>query len=271
MSEEKDFYQAIELFDQQRYNETIDATENLIQRNSTPNHLADIYYLQARALAACNKIDAAKNAILHSIESGFHAIQHIKQEARLAKLFSPEEWETHLKNVRSNLKGLHNIQVKSWSPPVYAEHGKNDSEIIFNWQPSNKIYYQQLFTHTPLNNQYANCESAIMAVGQFVNQLWQHHPASTPTIGTSLQILMEAFQGASFRCTEYALLFCDLMTAVGFYGRTVQLLTKTIESPSLGQSHTVAEVYDAKEKQWIMVDVQWGLTAKKLGKVPEHP
>ncbi len=267
MSDEETFYVAIELFNQHRYTDVVSATKELLQKPISNVLRADTYYLQARALIECNLPSAAKKALVSSLKAGFNAIQHIKCEAPLEALHTPSEWAACLRKVRMNLADCSRVQREKFIQPSYPAVGPHDNSTSFTWLSMDDKYYKELLIHSELNGDFSDCLLAIRTIGRFVKTLWKHNPSRLSKVGTSLNILNEAFAGASFRCLEYALLFCDLISACGHRARVTYLMTADIDKPKLGQSHVVAEVYCIRERQWLMVDVQWGLLAKLNGHV----
>lgn len=264
MNEEQEFYTAITQFNQQHYTEAVRLTSDIIKaRNLANDLLADTYYLQARAFAALERSSSAKSALIESLSLGFYAVQHMKSDTSLAKVFLPEQWQDLIQAARNNLIKKIKQQKVSLTALNHTASIAQSQCIEWDWLSLTDDYYRTLLRSSGLSIQPSDCFSAIYAVGKYVKSLWSHSPNQVAEVGTSQSILNEAIAGASFRCLEYALLFCDLIAAVGHRARLVYLFTKTVAKPKLGQSHVVAEVFCVKTRQWIAVDVQWGVIPKR--------
>ena len=101
-----------------------------------------------------------------------------------------------------------------------------------------------------------------LRIAQFAKSSFKHDGDSQPSASDPITILKEAQAGAKFRCVEYSHLAAWLMVAYGLEARTVNIMTRDVETKEYGAGHVVVEFYEGKTHGWVMADIQAGVVAR---------
>jgi len=106
-----------------------------------------------------------------------------------------------------------------------------------------------------------------LRVAQFAKSAFTHNGDNQPSHSDPVTIIKEAQAGAKFRCVEYSHLSAWLMVAYGMDARTVNIMTKDVETQEYGAGHVVVEFYAGEQHGWVMADIQAGVVARRNGKL----
>ncbi|MEO8862726.1 MAG: transglutaminase-like domain-containing protein [Candidatus Saccharimonadales bacterium] len=106
-----------------------------------------------------------------------------------------------------------------------------------------------------------------LGAAQFVESAFTHNGDNQPSHSDPVSILKEAQAGAKFRCVEYSHLAAWLMVAYGVEARTVNIMTKDVETQEYGAGHVVVEFYGGERHGWVMADIQAGAVARCADKL----
>ena len=133
----------------------------------------------------------------------------------------------------------------------------------FRWSSPDEAYLQKLRDEYDLGAVAAhavNDYEKVKTVRKWVRNLWAHDGWNQPSQNDPLTILREAAEGRNFRCVEYAIVTCGVLTALGVPARTMSLKTQDVETREVGASHVVLEAYLKSLRKWVFVDSQWDVT-----------
>ncbi len=117
-----------------------------------------------------------------------------------------------------------------------------------------------------LPNDSSTLEIAL-SIARFANLAFSHNGDNHPSSSDPITILKEAQAGKKIRCVEYSHLAAWLMVANGIEARTVNILTKDVETREYGAGHVVIEFYEGEEHGWVMADIQAGLVFRRKDKL----
>lgn len=106
-----------------------------------------------------------------------------------------------------------------------------------------------------------------LLIAQFAHSAFDHNGDIQPSCSDPVTILEEAQAGARFRCVEYSHLGAWLMVAYGLKARTINIMTKDVETKEYGAGHVVVEFYAGTQHGWIMADIQAGVVARHSNKL----
>jgi hypothetical protein len=106
-----------------------------------------------------------------------------------------------------------------------------------------------------------------LRIAQFAKSAFTHNGDNQPSYSDPVTILKEAQAGAKFRCVEYSHLAAWLMVAYGIEARTVNIMTKDVETQEYGAGHVVVEFYEGEQHSWVMADIQAGVVARHHNKL----
>ena len=130
----------------------------------------------------------------------------------------------------------------------------------FKLVSSDLPYLKQLRLKYDLDDLVANCSTEleqVLAVTNWVNNLWDHHSSNRPVKSDPISILAEVIECKQrFRCVEYAIVLTGCLNALGLPSRILRLKTADVETREYGAGHVVTEVYLRSLQKWMMVDVQ---------------
>ena len=97
----------------------------------------------------------------------------------------------------------------------------------------------------------------LQAILHWCHTRWQPDSAAMEATRIDpISILQAATLGQRFRCVEYALVAEGVFNALGYATRVLTLMTKDVETRSIGAGHVVAEVFLPDRQRWVFVDPQ---------------
>jgi len=143
--------------------------------------------------------------------------------------------------------------------PTYTEETES---YTFIWDTPDDPYLTRLRAEFNLDDLTADCEDGletVVAVTDWVHNLWEHDGSNEPERSDPLSILREVEQGERFRCVEYAVVISGCLNALGYPSRTVGLKTRDVETRRSGAGHVVVETYVPELEKWVMADGQWNI------------
>jgi hypothetical protein len=103
----------------------------------------------------------------------------------------------------------------------------------------------------------------LKALTEWTSRQWAHSPNQMASRPDPLTILREARVGGRFICRDYAIVAAGAARAFGLPARVLNLLPADVETRS--EAHSVAEVWLASRKKWVMADGQYGIVSEKDG------
>lgn len=106
-----------------------------------------------------------------------------------------------------------------------------------------------------------------LRIAQFAKSAFTHNGDAQPNSSDPITILKDAQEGSKFRCVEYSHLAAWLMVAYGIEARTVNIMTKDVETKEYGAGHVVVEFYAGEQDGWVMADIQAGVIARYNNKL----
>lgn len=135
-----------------------------------------------------------------------------------------------------------------------------DSEIVFKYEDLGSDYLQELRTKFDLTSLASNSGTEldkVLAVVNWVHNLWEHDSCAVPEKSDAISILTEVIeQNKKFRCVEYSTVICACLRSLGIHSRVVGLMTKDVETREYGAGHVVNEVFLQSLNKWVLVDGQ---------------
>ena len=105
----------------------------------------------------------------------------------------------------------------------------------------------------------------VAVLAGWVNSRWSHSGSNIPSLTNPLKILLEADEGASFRCVEYSVVMVGAAQAMGMPARVVGLKTRKAATAQSGAGHVVAEVWLEDFEKWVVADAQFGYVFRAEG------
>lgn len=85
----------------------------------------------------------------------------------------------------------------------------------------------------------------------------------TRKITSLTQMLDSYFDGsAKVRCQDISQLYANIMLSFGYVARSVYINVKNADYGTIGSGHVLTEVWSDKLSKWVMVDPQFGITAR---------
>lgn len=89
----------------------------------------------------------------------------------------------------------------------------------------------------------------------WVSSQWVHHGFhEAPKEMTSYDILQKVAEGERFRCVEYAKVTADILNALGYVTRSLNIKTHDSDYGGVGRAHAVTEVWSNALDKWVLLD-----------------
>jgi hypothetical protein len=146
-----------------------------------------------------------------------------------------------------------------------------NEEINFFYPEEDNLYLKELNKRFQLDQKVESAKNTlekVVIITKWVNSLWKHDGYNQPIKPDPLSILEEVKQGKNFRCTEFSIVACACLNAIGIPTRTVSLKTKDVETREVGAGHVVVESFIYEENKWIIADPQFNVVATNKYNIP---
>ncbi len=137
---------------------------------------------------------------------------------------------------------------------------KADDQMAVLISPADNPYLVQLREEFSLDDFRGENEmETILAVTDWVHNLWRHDGNNVPDQADPISILRDVQAGARYRCVEYSIVIAGCLTALGIPTRILSLRTEDMETRESGAGHVVCEAFLTDLQQWVLVDGQWNV------------
>jgi hypothetical protein len=97
----------------------------------------------------------------------------------------------------------------------------------------------------------------ILRIRHWVHRQWTHDGDHMSEHQDAFSLLEGAATGACYSCCEYAALFIQCCSALGFPARLIHARRADAGESMSAQGHVVAEVWFETRQRWVVMDVQW--------------
>lgn len=243
---------SLESFVAKNYTEAVKLLQEYLSNNPPANFASFAYYYMGCSYAELGKNDKAMQALNSAAEKGFAEWEQATKEPTLFKLKNFDKFLKIIENFKSNADAGRIYQVTHWDNPTlgwFSLHYFSD----YNHPKSKKL--RNLYELEILvANEPTQLQKQLSAMN-WVHSLWVHYPTNICASLDALSILDEVKAGKRFRCVEYAVVLSEVLEAIGFPARAVEL-NKEGMSFGVGKSHEVVEVWNDEYRKWIMLDPQ---------------
>lgn len=213
---------------------------------------AYIYYHIGANLCLLGQKDKSLAAFTKAVEGGFAERDEMAENTDLIPLRTLPQFDSILVKAEANANALKLYNITRWdnSGLGFAPIHLFDSWTNERLQQLRKKY--QLDTlRTPERTEL----DVQIAALSWVHHRWKHNPLNIAFRPDALDILDSAAAGATYRCAEYAEVLCQVLQALGYPARVVELHSKGV-SFGIAKAHVATEVWNNDLRKWIYLDAQ---------------
>ncbi|MFN8670627.1 MAG: hypothetical protein U0457_00900 [Candidatus Sericytochromatia bacterium] len=92
---------------------------------------------------------------------------------------------------------------------------------------------------------------------EWVSTRWTHDGLNSGDDFSSLEILKNVEKGERYRCVEYGKVFSDILSSLGYYSRSLGLMSIDVAYGDYGKGHVASEVWSNELNKWVFFDPQF--------------
>jgi tetratricopeptide (TPR) repeat protein len=197
---------------------------------------------------------AALESLRSAAALGYTEWQEIESLLSYSTLASSQQAKEILATMKQNATVKKVYDVAVWNNPDIP------SQVLFTFGDYESPSYRKLRSKYPLTQLIKDGKTEFeqhRSVMNWVHNLWQHSSYGIAKQCSALAILdeMKRPNFTGFRCIEYCVVLCEVLQALGFPARTVEIGRDGV-SYGIGKSHFVVEVWNNDLRKWVLLDPQ---------------
>lgn len=211
-----------------------------------------IYYHIGANLCLAGRKDKAIEAFTKAVNSGFAEKDEMAENTDLVPLRTMPQFDSILAKAEANANALKLYNITRWENPGLG------FALLHTFDSSKNERMERLRTKYQLDTlrtpERTELDVQIAALN-WVHHRWKHNPLNIAPRPDALEILDSTDAGATYRCAEYAEVLSQVLQALGYPARVVELHSKGV-SFGLAKAHVATEVWNNDLRKWIYVDAQ---------------
>lgn len=242
----------LEALHTKQYEESIKFFKEFLSYSPPSDAASYGFYYMALSYVQLEKKDEALSALQSASDNGFAEWKQVLSEPLLTPIKNTPEFSAILENFKTNANIERVYHITLWDNPNlgwFSLHEFSDYD-----HPKSKKLRELYRLDTLIANKPTQLQKQMSAMN-WVHNLWVHDPMNVCKSLDALSILKEVKAGKRFRCVEYAVVLSEVLSALGFPARAIEL-NKEGMSFGVGKSHAVTEVWNDDYRKWIMLDPQ---------------